>query len=338
MFNPAASAADSRVLPDPGDPVTTNRRGRASICVTLARTRLGYRPPGAADAPELASPSNLHTEDVSRVTVRTRVHRYRDGAFSGRADLVAGEEPLEIRLGGESLTVTMRTAGHDVELVHGFLHAEGIVHDATDVTAMRYCDGVDEQGRNTYNVLDVQLAGPIPLSAAAASRSFVTSSSCGVCGKASIEALQLRTRHVLPADLVFDPEVITAAPSRLRSRQKTFSTTGGIHGAALLSPDGGLRYIREDIGRHNAVDKVIGAALVAGELPLSGEALLTSSRASFELVQKAVMAGIGMLVAVSAPSSLAVELAAETGLTLIGFTRDQGFNLYTGGARVRGAH
>jgi FdhD protein len=218
--------------------------------------------------------------------------------------------------------------------VHGFLHAEAIISDAADVIAMRYCDGVDDQGRNTYNVLDVQLAGAVPPPATAASRAFLTSSSCGVCGRASIEALQLRTRHALPTELRFGPAVITAAPDLLRAGQKTFGTTGGIHGAALLSPAGTLRYIREDIGRHNAVDKVIGAALLAGELPLSGEALLTSSRASFELVQKAVMAGLGMLVAVSAPSSLAVELAAETGLTLIGFTRNNGFNVYAGAQRV----
>lgn len=277
-------------------------------------------------------------ELVSRVSARVRVQRFRDGAFASRADVVAGEEPLEIRIGGEPLSVTMRTAGHDIELAHGLLHAEGIIGGAEDVIAMRYCDGVDEQGRNTYNVLDVQLAGAIPVSARAASRAFVTSSACGVCGTASIEALKLRTRYQLPVDLRFEPIVLTAAPGLLRNGQKTFAATGGIHGAALLSPTGELRHLREDVGRHNAVDKVIGAALLGGELPVAREALLTSSRASFELVQKAVMAGIGMLIAVSAPSSLAVELANETGLTLIGFTKDDGFNLYTGAQRVRGAN
>ena len=251
--------------------------------------------------------------------------------------MVAGEEPLEIRLGGESMSITMRTAGHDIELAHGLLHAEGIISCAEDVVAMRYCDGVDEQGRNTYNVLDVQLAGPVPPGARSASRTFVTSSACGVCGSASIDALKLRTRHALPTSLAFDPSVIAAAPAQLRIQQKTFATTGGIHGAALLAPDGSIRLVREDVGRHNAVDKVIGAALLAGQVPLGQEALLTSSRASFELVQKAVMAGIGMLIAVSAPSSLAVELATETGLTLVGFTRDSGFNLYSGSHRVVGA-
>lgn len=263
------------------------------------------------------------------------MQRYRDGAFSERSDMVAGEEPLEIRVGGESLTVTMRTAGNDIELVHGFLHAEGIIAEAADVTVMRYCDGLDDEGRNTYNVLDVQLARPTPERLSAATRGFVTSSSCGVCGKASIDALRTRTRYPLLPVPTFDPAVVMSAPDRLRAGQKAFGVTGGIHGAGLLSPDGSLRTIREDIGRHNAVDKVIGAALLAGRLPLSGEALVTSSRASFELVQKAAMAGIGMLIAVSAPSSLAVELASQTGMTLIGFTRSNGFNVYAGADRVR---
>jgi FdhD protein len=275
--------------------------------------------------------------DVSRVSARVRVQKFRNGTFASRADVVAGEEPLEIRLGGRSLSVTMRTAGHDIELTHGLLHAEGIIAGAQDVIAMRYCDGLDEQGRNTYNVLDVQLAGTIPESARSASRAFLTSSACGVCGSASIEALKLRTRYQLPTDLLFEPIVLTAAPGLLRTGQKTFAATGGMHGAALLSPTGVLRHLREDVGRHNAVDKVIGAAMLGRELPLSSDALLTSSRASFELVQKAVMAGIGMLVAVSAPSSLAVELANETGLTLVGFTRDNGFNVYAGAQRVIGS-
>ena len=299
----------------------------ASRAVVHPVTLLNLRP----------SAGTTHTGLVSRVIARTRIQRYRDGTFSPRGDMVAGEEPLEIRLAGESMSITMRTAGHDIELAHGLLHAEGIISAAQDVVAMRYCDGVDEQGRNTYNVLDVQLAGPVPASARSASRAFVTSSACGVCGSASIDQLKLLTRHDLPDTLHFAPAVISAAPAQLRSQQKAFATTGGIHGAALLSPDGSLRLVREDIGRHNAVDKVIGAALLAGELPLGSEALLTSSRASVELVQKAVMAGIGMLIAVSAPSSLAVELAQDAGLTLIGFTRDSGFNLYSGSNRVIGA-
>jgi FdhD protein len=237
----------------------------------------------------------------------------------------------------------MRTPGHDIELIHGFLHAEGLIASAEDISEIRYCDGVDEQGRNTYNVLDVTLSSTAPTSLAPTSlapipaRSFLTTSACGVCGTASIDGLQRRMRYRLTDLPAFAPATIIALPDRLRARQQAFKTTGGVHAAALVNPDGQLDHLREDVGRHNAVDKVIGSALMAHELPISGRALLTSSRASFELVQKAVMAGIGMLVAVSAPSSLAVQLAEETGLTLIGFTSAAGFNIYSGARRVRGS-
>ena len=287
-------------------------------------------------------------ERVSRVTVRTPVRRFHNGVFTSRPDVVAGEEPMEIRIGGRSLTVTMRTPGHDIELIHGFLHAEGLIASAEDISEIRYCDGVDEQGRNTYNVLDVTLSSTAPTSLAPTSlaptspapipaRSFLTTSACGVCGTASIDGLQRRMRYRLTDLPAFAPATIIALPDRLRARQQAFKTTGGVHAAALVNPDGQLDHLREDVGRHNAVDKVIGSALMAHELPISGRALLTSSRASFELVQKAAMAGIGMLVAVSAPSSLAVQLAEETGLTLIGFTSAAGFNIYSGARRVRGS-
>ena len=282
-------------------------------------------------------------ERVSRVTVRTPVRRFHNGVFTSRPDVVAGEEPMEIRIGGRSLTVTMRTPGHDIELIHGFLHAEGLIASAEDISEIRYCDGVDEQGRNTYNVLDVTLSSTAPTSLAPTSlapipaRSFLTTSACGVCGTASIDGLQRRMRYRLTDLPAFAPATIIALPDRLRARQQAFKTTGGVHAAALVNPDGQLDHLREDVGRHNAVDKVIGSALMAHELPISGRALLTSSRASFELVQKAAMAGIGMLVAVSAPSSLAVQLAEETGLTLIGFTSAAGFNIYSAARRVRGS-
>ena len=274
---------------------------------------------------------------VSRVTVRTPVRRFHNGVFTSRPDVVAGEEPLEIRVGGRSLTVTMRTPGHDIELVHGLLHAEGLVTSADDISEIRYCDGVDEKGRNTYNVLDVTLSPTAMPPAEIQARAFTTTSACGVCGTASIVGLQRRMRYRLTDLPAFAPATIIALPDRLRTRQQTFKTTGGVHAAALVNPDGQLDHLREDVGRHNAVDKVIGTALMARELPISGRALLTSSRASFELVQKAVMAGIGMLVAVSAPSSLAVQLAEEAGLTLIGFTSSAGFNIYSGARRVRGS-
>ncbi len=274
---------------------------------------------------------------MSRITVRTPVRRYRDGAFVSLPDTVAGEEPLEIRIGGTSISTTMRTPGADIELVHGLLHAEGIITGRDDVLAVRYCAGVDDTGQNTYNVLDVSLADAMAALRATQPRAFVTSSACGVCGTASIEALQKASRYRSPVGPVFEPAVIAALPDELRRHQQAFKTTGGVHAAALASPDGTLGTVREDVGRHNAMDKVIGAALLAGELPIADRAVLTSSRASFELVQKAVLAGVGMLIAVSAPSSLAVHLATETGLTLIGFTSARGFNLYAGAHRVAGS-
>lgn len=278
-----------------------------------------------------------HAGPVSRVTVRTPVRRFRDGTFVSRPDTVAGEEPLEIRIGGRPVSTTMRTPGHDIELVHGLLHAEGIITGPHDVIAARYCAGVDSAGQNTYNVLEVTLADPANAQDLIAPRAFVTSSACGVCGTSSIEALQKVARYQLPVGPRWDPAVIAGLPDQLRTRQQAFRTTGGVHAAALIRTDGQIERVREDVGRHNAVDKVIGSAILADELPITDKGLLTSSRASFELVQKAVMAGVGMLVAVSAPSSLAVQLATETGLTLVGFTSSRGFNIYAGAQRIAGS-
>jgi FdhD protein len=269
------------------------------------------------------------------VTVRTPVLRFRDGAFSSRPDTVAGEEPLEIRIGGEPFTTTMRTPGADIELVHGLLHAEGIITARDDVRAARYCTGVGPDGRNTYNVLEVGLTDPTAPDRVRPRRQ-VTTSACGVCGAESIDAITRAGRYA-PGSIVLAPETISALPARLRAQQRTFRSTGGVHAAALATADGLVEQVREDVGRHNAMDKVIGAALLADRLPLADRALVTSSRASFELVQKAVLAGAGMLVAVSAPSSLAIQLAQEVGLTLIGFTSASGFNIYSGEWRVVGA-
>ncbi len=272
---------------------------------------------------------------MSRVTVRTPIVRYRDGAFTTRPDTVAGEEPLEIRVGGLPFTTTMRTPGADIELAHGLLHAEGVIASRADVRAARYCTGVGPDGRNTYNVLEVSLTDPQGLELLRP-RTQITTSACGVCGAQSIDAIRSTSRY-RPAALSMAPETISALPDRLRAAQRTFRTTGGIHGAALVTADGLIDEVREDVGRHNAMDKVIGAALLADRLPIVDRALITSSRSSFELVQKAVMAGVGLLIAVSAPSSLAVELARQSGLTLIGFTSARGFNIYTHQWRVKGA-
>lgn len=272
---------------------------------------------------------------MSRTVVRSRIRSYKAGSFLLHEDALAGEEPLEIRVGGQPMAVTMRTPGHDIELVHGFLHAEGVIASAEDVLVARYCDGVDEQGRNTYNVIDVQLADGRQLDPSR-QRTVSGTSACGVCGSASIDAIAQQARYPTPVGPMISADVILQLPKALRAEQRDFERTGGVHATGLGHPDGTISIIREDVGRHNAMDKVVGAALMAGGMPLAESVLVTSSRASFELVQKAVLAGCGMLVAVSAPSSLAVELARDRGLTLVGFTRQDSFNVYSGAHRVVG--
>ena len=263
--------------------------------------------------------------------------RIRGPHAATRPDTVAAEEPLEIRLDGRPLAVTMRTPGDDFDLVHGFLATEGVISGPDDIAGLRYCDSVDAEGRNTYNVVDVDLAPGVPVPDTALDRNFYTSSSCGVCGKASIDAIRTRTPFDVAADAVRVPlEVLLSLPDRLRAAQQVFDKTGGLHAAGLFTADGELRAVREDVGRHNAVDKVIGDAVRAGRVPLAGHLLMVSGRASFELTQKAAMAGIPVLAAVSAPSSLAVELAREVGITLVGFLRGDGCNVYTGPERLSG--
>jgi len=269
------------------------------------------------------------------VTSRTPVLRIRGEHRSTRPDTVAAEEPLEIRLRGKPLAVTMRTPGHDFDLVHGFLQTEGVIAGLDDVAGLRYCEGVDDEGRNTYNVIDVDLADGVEPPDTALDRNFYTSSSCGVCGKASIDAIRTRTRYDVAADGLRLPlTTLLALPDRLRAAQQVFDKTGGLHAAGLFTSEGELVALREDVGRHNAVDKVVGDAVRAGRLPLAGHVLMVSGRASFELTQKAAMAGVPVLAAVSAPSSLAVELAADAGVTLVGFLRGDGCNVYTCTGRI----
>jgi FdhD protein len=263
------------------------------------------------------------------------VLRIRGAAHSTRPDTVAAEEPLEIRLGGAPLAVTMRTPGDDFDLVHGFLQTEGVIASAADIAGLRYCNSVDDEGRNTYNVVDVDLAPGVPMPDTGLERNFYTTSSCGVCGKASIDAIRTKTPFDVPGDDARLPlEVLLALPERLRAAQEVFEKTGGLHAAGLFTAAGELIAVREDVGRHNAVDKVIGDGVREGRLPLAGHVLMVSGRASFELTQKAAMAGIPVLAAVSAPSSLAVELAREVGITLVGFLRGDGCNVYTHQERI----
>ncbi|RKT79822.1 FdhD protein [Terracoccus luteus] len=279
---------------------------------------------------------------MGRVTVRRRVTRIdvEAATTSTGPDTISVEEPLELRVGGSALTVTMRTPGHDIELVHGFLLGEGLIRSADDVRMARYCEGAVVSGEtgvdeNTYNVVDVTLAEGVALPPASAARSFFTNSSCGVCGKASIEQLRTTSAHDIRSDRTeIAAKVVVEMPDTLRRHQRSFERTGGLHAAGLFTADGDLLVAREDVGRHNAVDKVVGWAALNGHLPGTGLVLMVSSRASFELTQKAVMAGIPCLAAVSAPSSLAVEAAEDAGLTLLGFVRGTRLNVYAGAERV----
>lgn len=260
---------------------------------------------------------------------RARVLRVRDGRVHEGPDQVAAEEPLEIRLNGEQVAVTMRTPGHDSELAVGFLHGEGIV-DPREVASVFECRSDEGDG----GVADVRLR-PGAAPSAGWQRNFYATSSCGVCGKASIDAVRLAAPPVGTGPVV-GTETILGLPGTLRVAQRIFDRTGGLHAAGLFSTEGTLVTLREDVGRHNAVDKVIGRAALDGRLPLAASILLVSGRSSFEILQKALLAGIPFVAAVSAPSSLAVRLAMESNMTLVGFLRPGGFNVYAGRERVAG--
>jgi FdhD protein len=274
-------------------------------------------------------------------TARRRVTRIEvdQAEASERADLLAAEEPLGIRISGQAVSVTMRTPGDDVDLTAGFLFGEGFVSLPADIVSIRICDGAQcghdhNAGDAMGNIADVMLRPGLTVRTEPR-RNFLTSSACGVCGKSSVDELLVPGRFDLLDDQVqVTAGVLAALPDALRRAQRVFDRTGGLHAAGLFSADGELLAAREDVGRHNAVDKVIGWALQAGNLPLRGCVLMVSGRASFELVQKAVQAGIPVLAAVSAPSSLAAELADEAGLTLAGFVRGGSMNVYAGSRRV----
>ena len=269
---------------------------------------------------------------MSGTTARRRVLKVPvDGVAEHRADLLAAEEPLEIRVDGEPLTVTMRTPGDDIDLAAGFLFTEGLVRSQDEILEVNYCELPNAEQQ--YNVVTVRLSRAFD--AEAVRRNFYATSSCGICGKDSIEAIRVRSAFDVASDPVrVSPAVLAGLPDRLRQAQRVFSRTGGLHAAGLFGPDGRLLVLREDVGRHNAVDKVAGWALRGGRLPLAGHVLLVSGRASFELTQKAVMIGVPVLAAVSAPSSLAASLAEESGLTLVGFLRGTTMNVYAGEQRV----
>jgi FdhD protein len=279
-------------------------------------------------------------------TARRSIERVRvegdDSVRRTREDLLAVEEPLEIRIvradhagrgadaGAHRVSVTMRTPGADFELAAGFLYAEGLIDGGRAIARIRYCTDAPQQ----YNTVSVHLAPGAEFDPALLSRNFYTTSSCGVCGKASIEAVMGPACARIESGMEVDPAVLVALPEKLRASQRVFERTGGLHAAAQFTAEGDLVRIREDVGRHNAMDKLVGAAVLAGELPLAESIVLVSGRLSFELVQKAARAGVPVLAGVSAPSSLAVELAQGAGMTLAGFVRGAEFNVYAGGARI----
>ena len=274
---------------------------------------------------------------MGRITVSRRVTRITVGKGAvRREDVLAVEEPLEIRVGGTALAITMRTPGHDFELAAGFLVSEGVVSRGDQFAAARYCAGANVDGENSYNVLDVTLGEGVPAPDPSLERNFYTTSSCGLCGKASIDAVRTLSAYTVAGDpLLVDAGLLATFPDRLRAGQDVFEKTGGLHAAALFDgTTGEMLVLREDVGRHNAVDKVVGWALTANLLPLRGMVLMVSGRASFELTQKASMAGIPFLAAVSAPSSLAVELAIGVGMTIVGFLRGPSMVVYSGDHRL----
>lgn len=266
-----------------------------------------------------------------RPTERLGITRVRDGASRPATDVLAAEEPLEVRLEGEQVAVTMRTPvpGQDAELALGFLHGEGIVHPG-DCERVQECRSAEGDG----GIVDVMLR-PGVTPRAGWQRSFYATSSCGICGKAGIDAVRVAAAP-LPEGPPIEAKTLETLPELLRAEQRVFERTGGLHAAGLFDPNGDLVLLREDVGRHNAIDKVVGRASMDGLLPLNRNVLAVSGRVSFEIVQKALIAGVPIVCAVSAPSTLAVRLAAESGMTLVGFLRPGGFNIYAGPGRITG--
>ena len=274
----------------------------------------------------------------------TQITEWRDGQVRRSQDYLVAEEPLEIRLGKTPLSVTMRTPGHDLELAAGFLFTEGLIEKREQIVSLEY--GKTEYGKTAYdktksqqasgNIVQVQLSGT-SFEPEQLRRNFFMTSSCGICGKASIEAVKARGIQRPNPTFLLDPEVLCAFPDTLKTAQSIFDRTGGLHAAGLFDAQGKLIVLREDVGRHNAVDKVVGWALLDGQLqlPLADYALMVSGRGGFEIIQKALMAGVPLVASVSAPSSLAVRLARETGLTLVGFLRGRRFLVYSGEQRLR---
>ena len=278
-------------------------------------------------------PSGNQTEDIR--VANTRVMRWANGGLDNETeDWVAREEPLEIRVKGESIVVTMRTPGHDKELAIGFLLAEGVITNSSDVLEIAYC----QQGEASLhkNILNVFLSPEVEINLDRLKRNVYASSSCGLCGKASIESLQNIFEPLNKIETVISVDKILTLAQKLRAKQSTFDKTGGLHAAGIFDRNGELLILREDIGRHNAVDKILGHLFLKNRIPLEDCVLMVSGRASFEIIQKSLAGRVGIICAVSAPSSLAVDMAKESGQTLIGFLRERKFNVYSHKERISG--
>jgi FdhD protein len=270
---------------------------------------------------------------------KTRVRVVEDGRVRVRPDTLATEEPMEIRLltgqATQTVAVTMRTPGADFELAAGFLYGEGIIDSPDDVQKISYCIDSDLDAEQRYNIVNVELRGGHEFDLRPLERHFYTTSACGVCGKASLEQLELRGCPVMTAGPEVSAEVINTLPEKLREAQGLFDATGGLHAAALFDDKGELIALREDVGRHNATDKLVGWALLEGRLPLTDHIVMVSGRSSFEILQKSLAAGAPVVCAISAPSSLAVDVAKQFGMTLVGFLRGGRFNVYSGSERIK---
>ena len=278
-------------------------------------------------------PSGNQTEDIR--VANTRVMRWANGGLDNETeDWVAREEPLEIRVKGESIVVTMRTPGHDEELAIGFLLAEGVITNSSDVLEIAYC----QQGEASLhkNILNVFLSPEVEINLDRLKRNVYASSSCGLCGKASIESLQNIFEPLNKIETVISVDKILTLAQKLRAKQSAFDKTGGLHAAGIFDRNGELLVLREDIGRHNAVDKILGHLFLKNRMPLEDCVLMVSGRASFEIIQKSLAGRVGIICAVSAPSSLAVDMAKESGQTLIGFLRERKFNVYSHKERISG--
>ncbi len=262
----------------------------------------------------------------------TQVSEWQEGKVRRFQDYLVGEEPLEIRVGKYPLSVTMRTPGNDLELAAGFLFTEGLIQRREQIASLE--SRVDSGEKDRGNVVQIELQAGLSLNLENTQRNFFAGSSCGICGKASIDSVRVRGIQPPNPDLRLDPDLLCQLPERLRKAQAIFGRTGGLHAAALFDTRGELLVLREDVGRHNAVDKVAGWALLEGRLPLSQHALMVSGRGGFEIVQKAIVAGVPVVASVSAPSSLAVQLARELRLTLVGFLRGKRFIVYAGEERL----